>query len=103
MLEFKTEFNEPAKLSIEILVDDARTHTAQVININDFRLNPGGKCPVEILTYIDNNDNIQTIDCYDENGVSKGHRKIANKLGYNLPKKIKYEDIKRVLLQHLAF
>jgi hypothetical protein len=42
MLEFNSEFNEPAKLSIEIWVDNARTHTAQVININDFRLNPGG-------------------------------------------------------------
>ena len=37
MLEFKTEFNFPVKQTIEIIVDNARTHTAQLVNINDFR------------------------------------------------------------------
>ena len=38
MLEFKTVFNYPVKHDIEIVVDNARTHTAEVVNINEFRL-----------------------------------------------------------------
>ena len=38
MLEFKTDFNHPVKHNIEIIVDHARTHTAKVVNINDFGL-----------------------------------------------------------------
>jgi hypothetical protein len=44
MLEFKKAFNKQLKHDIEIVVDNARTHTAQVVNINDFRLHPNGNC-----------------------------------------------------------
>lgn len=37
MLEFKKEFNFPIKHEFEIVVDNARTHTAQNINIEYFR------------------------------------------------------------------
>lgn len=37
MLEFKTEFNHPIKHDIEILVDNATTHTAAEVKIDDFR------------------------------------------------------------------
>lgn len=37
MLEFKTEYNFPVKHNIEIVVDNARTHTVQTLNINEFR------------------------------------------------------------------
>ena len=39
MLEFKKEFNFPVKNVFEIVVDNARTHTAQNINIDSFREN----------------------------------------------------------------
>ena len=77
MLEFKKEYHFPVKHTIEIIVDNARTHTAQLVNINDFRLNPNGNCPLEILTFI------------DDNGVPKGLKKIAFEFGYDLPAKIK--------------
>ncbi len=37
MIQFKKAFNSIPKPNIEIVVDNARTHTAQTININDFR------------------------------------------------------------------
>jgi len=37
MLQFKKEFNFPIKHEFEIVVDNARTHTAQNINIKHFR------------------------------------------------------------------
>ncbi len=103
MLEIKKEYYFPVKHTIEIFVDNARTHTAQLVNINDFRLNPNGNCPLEILTFIDDNENIQTINCYEGNGVSKGLKKIAFELGYDLPAKIKIEELKKILIQHPAF
>jgi hypothetical protein len=47
MLQFKNDFNSPVKHQIEIVVDNARTHTAQLVNIKEFCLKPGGRCPVE--------------------------------------------------------
>lgn len=37
MLEFKREYNHPVKHEFEIVDDNARTHTAQNINIELFR------------------------------------------------------------------
>ncbi len=37
MLEFKSEFIFPIKHDIEIVVDNARTHSAQEFHLHDFR------------------------------------------------------------------
>jgi len=60
MIEFKEEYNEPVKHDIEIVVHNARTHTAQVVNINEFRHHPNGHCHVETLEFSD--DNGETIE-----------------------------------------
>ena len=52
MLEFKSEFIHPVRHTIEIVVDNARTHTAQLVNINDFRLHPNGHCPCKTLEFM---------------------------------------------------
>ena len=39
LLEFKKEFIEPVRHEIEIVVDNARTHTALTVNLNDLRFN----------------------------------------------------------------
>jgi hypothetical protein len=72
----KTVFHHPVKHYIEIIVDNARTHTTQVVNINDFRLHPDGYCPVETINYDDVNGEIKTIQCFDELGISKGLKKL---------------------------
>ena len=48
-------------------------------------------------------ENVQTINCYDEAGISKGLKKIAVELGYELPEKIKIEDLRKLLVQHPGF
>ena len=53
---------------------------------------------METLTFIDDNNNIQTIDCFDAEGVSKGLKKIAIELGYDLPAKMKIEELKKILI-----
>jgi hypothetical protein len=103
MIEFKTVFHHPVKHDIEIIVDNARTHTAQVVNINDFRLHPDGNCPVESINYDDVNGEIKTIQCFDELGISKGLKKIAIELGYELPYNIKVAELRSILLEHSAF
>ena len=102
MLQFKTEFNYPVKHDNEIVVDNARTHTDQVVNINEFRINPGGTCPTNTIQYTEQNGTVQTINCYDEKGLSKGLKKIAVELGYDLPVQYKRKEIKEILIQHPA-
>lgn len=103
MVEFKTEFNFPVKHDIEIVVDNARTHTAQAININEFRLHPGGNCPVNTIRWKDENENDKELETFDIEGVSKGLKKIALELGYTLKEKIKLDEVKTILKDHPAF
>ena len=102
MIEFKEEYNKPKKHDIEIVVDNARTHTAQVVNINEFRLHRNSHCPVETLEFTDDNSETRTIECFDEAGVSNGLKKIAVKLGYDLPDKLKVDEIRAILIEHPA-
>ena len=92
MLEFKDEYNHPVKHDIEIVVDSARTHTARTLNINDYRLHPGGNCPIEYLEWTDESGNKQTHDLFirtgPKKGLSKGLRIIAEELGFELPTKL---------------
>jgi hypothetical protein len=44
-----------------------------------------------------------TIDCFDENGESKGLKIIAIKLGYSLPEKIRIDEIRKKLIERPAF
>ena len=71
MLEFKSEFINTIKHTILIVVDNPITHTAQLANINDFRINTNGQSPFRSLELIDDDENIQTIKCNDEAGILK--------------------------------
>ena len=103
MLEFKVDFNHPVKHDIEIVVDNERTHIAHVVNINEFRLNPGGNCPVGTIQFTNNNGEHETINCFDSKGISKGLKLMDAELGYQIPTKITLQEIKEILLQHPAF
>ena len=93
MLEFKVDFNHPVKHDIEIVVDNSRTHTAHVVNINEFRLNPGGNCPVGTIQFTNNNGEHETINCFDSKGISKGLKLMDAELGYQIPTKITLQEI----------
>ena len=103
MLQFKEESNLGVKHHIEIVVDNARTHTAQVVNINEFQLKPGGRCPVNFLNFTDEAGDVQTIQCYDDDGVSKGLKAIAEELKFSFPEKIKLNELRKHSIEHPAF
>lgn len=103
MIQFKKDFENH---KIEFLVDNATTHTALVININDFQLNIGGRCQVEQLQWkVD--DVEHTLKCFFDRGPNKGLHKglkvLAKELGLQFCEKIKLPDLKVLLLNHPAF
>ena len=72
MLEFKQEYKDHR---IEIIVDNARTHTTKSYSLQDFGKNIGTRCPVEQIEYIDENGVTKVIDCYFKEGENKGKSK----------------------------
>ena len=50
LIQFKEEYQHH---KIEILVDNARTHTAKQYSINDFGKRSGTRCPISVIEYID--------------------------------------------------
>ena len=65
-------------------------------------MKPGYGQPEETLKWTENNTE-KWINCYDENGQSKGLRQIATELGYVVPLKMKLEEIREMLSGHPAF
>ena len=50
LIQFKEEYQHH---KIEILVDNARTHTAKQYSINDFGKRSGTRCSISVIEYID--------------------------------------------------
>jgi glycerol-3-phosphate cytidylyltransferase-like family protein len=104
MLEFKQAYKDH---QIDIIVDNARTHTAKAYSLQDFGKNIGTQCKVEKIEYVDENGATQVIDCYFKQGPNKGKSKglveICEDLGVQLPKKVKLADIHKILSKHPAF
>jgi hypothetical protein len=68
MLQFKKSFENH---KIEIIVYNARTHTAVNYDVHNICLKPGTKCPYESIGWIENEVEY-SIDCFVEDGRSKG-------------------------------
>ncbi|CAF3861221.1 unnamed protein product, partial [Rotaria sp. Silwood1] len=104
MLEFKQEYKDN---QIEIIVDNARTHTAKSYSLQDFGKNVGIRCPVEQIEYIDENGATKVVDCYFKGGENKDKSKrlveLCKDLGVQLPAKIKLDEICEILSAHRAF
>jgi hypothetical protein len=103
MLEFKTEYKNH---QIDILVDNARTHTACQYSIHDFGKSIGTRCPVDVIEY-DEDDVKKTIQCYFHSGPnknkSKGLWEIAKELNIALPSKCSLVQLRELLNRHPAF
>jgi len=88
-------------------LQSARTHTAKVYSLQDFRKGIGGNCPVDSIEYIDANGVRHVIDCYFTQGPNKGKSKglveICKELDVKLPEKVKLADIYQILAKHPAF
>ncbi|CAF1122713.1 unnamed protein product [Didymodactylos carnosus] len=94
MLEFKQEYKNN---QIEIIVDNARTHTTKAYSLQDFGKNIGTRCPVKQIEYIDENGSIKVIDCYFQRGENKDKTKglveLCKDLGVQLPDKAKLKHL----------
>lgn len=92
---------------IEILVDNARTHTAKEFSINDFGKSIGSRCPVSSIEYAYDGNKKQVLDCYFDSGPwagrSKGLLVMAAELGFQVSSNWKLDDLKNLLSKHPAF
>lgn len=104
LLQFKKEFRGH---QLEIIVDNARTHSALVIDVNMMAKGPGAKCPHERVHWKDENQNVQTLDLFDSNSVSKGLFNISKEhslIDKNmLSKEIKLDELRSIVSTHPAF
>ena len=72
MLQFKSEYKSHY---IDILVDNARTHTARQYSIYDFGKNINTRCPVNQIEFTDENGVKKLIYCYFQSGPNKNKSK----------------------------
>ena len=72
LLEFKEEYRNH---TIEILVDNATTHTAKNYSINDFGKSSGTNCPVSPIEYLNDRNEIEVLECSYQSGPKKDNRK----------------------------
>ncbi|CAF4179675.1 unnamed protein product, partial [Rotaria sordida] len=104
LLEFKQEYKHH---QIEIIVDNARTHTTKAYSLQKFAKRVGKRCPIDQIEYVDENGAKKVIDCYFKQGPyrdqSKGLVELAKELGVQLPAKAKLDEIRELLAEHRAF
>lgn len=104
MLPFKTEYQGH---DIEVLVDNARTHSAKEFSLNDFGKGIGTRCPVKSIEYLTTRGRISTVSCYFTRGENKGKSKgllaLAEELKLDVRDDIKLDDLRQVLSKHQAF
>ena len=79
------------------LVDNARTYTAAKFSVADFGMKPRSRCPIDKIDYIDENNKKRTIECYDDDGCSKGLLALAYELNVFVSRKYKPNELKLLL------
>lgn len=92
---------------IEIVVDNARTHSAREYSINDFGKGIDTKCSIDAIEFIDHQGNLITVPCFFETGEHKGKSKgllqLANDLQVPVQSSIKLPELRALLSKHPAF
>ena len=104
MIKFKKKFKDHA---VEIIVDNARTHTARPYSIHDFGKSIGTRCPVDKLHFVDEKGVECSLETHFTSGAQKGQSKgllqIAKELNVPVQPKIKLNELRTILGQHAAF
>lgn len=104
MIQFKKAFHGH---DVEIVVDNARTHTARLYTSRDFGKSIGTRCPVDAIEFTDTSGEKRKIETYFKSGPNSGRSKglleIAKELNIQIMAKIKLEELRRKLDQHPAF
>ena len=104
LLQFKECFHHH---KIEIIVDNARTHSARAYHLSDFGKGISTRCPVDQLQWVDDKGVVQSLSCYfqhgPDRGKSKGLLQIAVELKCNPSPKAKLSELHQLLTHHPAF
>ena len=104
LLQFKECFKNH---KIQIIVDNALTHSARAYNVFDFGKGISTRCPVDQLQWMDDKGVMQSLSCYfqygSNRGKSKGFYEIAVELNCNPSPKATLSDLRQLLAQHPAF
>ncbi|CAF1107163.1 unnamed protein product [Brachionus calyciflorus] len=92
--------------SIEIIVDNARTHTTKVYDPKLFNKFPGTNCVYQEIKWEENNHQ-KSPSYFDESGIYKGLIRICKELNLiesNVnSKEISLEKLREIILMHPAF
>ena len=104
LLSYKKDFKDH---EIEIIVDNARTHSAKEYSINVFGKGIGTRCPVSAIEYVDDQNQDVSISCSFANGEhrakSKGLLMLAKDLGVSVDPSVKLAELRTILTSHAAF
>ena len=76
-----------------VIVDNARTHSAKKYDINQMNKGKNTRCPYNTLEWIEENVEIKSINCFDNNGTSKGLFVVCKELGL-IAKDLELKNIK---------
>jgi hypothetical protein len=103
LLKFKKIFKN---CSIEVLVDNARTHSAKIYDPNGFNKNPGTNCAYKAIEWkVDGKK--RSVSCVDRNGSYRGLVEICKDLGLLdrsiQPNEIKLPELRTILASHEVF
>ena len=104
LLPFKKDFKDHA---IEVVVDNARTHSAREYSVNDFSKGIDTKCPVDVIEYVDNQGKLVSVPCYFTRGKhrsnSKGLVELAKDPNVPIRPSMKLPEIPALNSSHPAF
>ena len=99
LLLFKTAYRSHKFLC---LVDNAKHHTKAEISLQNFGMKVGIQCPVDYIDFDDMNHR-RIIECYNDDGTSKGLLAITRELMLAIPNKCSLSELKAVLRMYNAF
>ena len=60
LISFKKDFKDH---EIEVVVDNARTHSTREYSVNDLSKGIDTKCPVDAIEYVDNEGKLVSVSC----------------------------------------
>lgn len=104
LLPFKGDFKGH---EIEVIVDNARTHSARAYSINDFGKGIDTRCPVDVIEYLDSQGKSVTVPCHftsgQDRGKSKGLVQLAKDLHIPVTKTMTLSEIRALMSTHPAF
>ena len=103
-ISFKEDFKGH---QVEVVVDNARTHSMRKYSINEFGKRIDTKCPVDSIEYIDATGKFISISCRFETDEHRGKTKVllelAKELNVSIHPSVKLNELRTLLAQHPVF